>query len=183
MSSQGETEIRAVLGNTLSNTRLLIMFGVFAVAVLIALSIQDNNLKICFWLSLVLGIVCLINLNLSLSFYIKLRNERGIQGPRGERGDKGPKGFPGRCELSISESGLIKHCKAKIINNLRKSCNNYKETINKRFDDRTVEEKQKLEIYHKWVNIITNECNTQNASNEDRYFDRIFSDSSKYCLI
>ena len=69
------------------------MFGVFGVAVLIAISIQDNNLKICFWLSLILIIVCLINLNLSISFYIKLRNDKGIQGPRGERGDKGPKGF------------------------------------------------------------------------------------------
>lgn len=183
MTSQGETEVRAVLGNTLSNTRLLIMFGVFGVAVLIALSIQDNNLKICFWLSLILSIVCLINLNLSLSFYIKLRNERGIQGPRGERGDKGPKGFPGRCNLQIGESGLIKHCKAKIINNLMKTCDNYKHTVNKRVVDRTEEEKQKLDIYTKWINIIDTDCGNKNASNEKIYFDSIFSDSSKYCLI
>ena len=95
MSSQGETQIRAILGDSLSNTRLLVMFGVFGIAVLIAISIKDNNLKICFWLSLILIIICLINLNLSISFYIKLRNDKGIQGPRGERGLRGKQGDKG----------------------------------------------------------------------------------------
>ena len=180
MSSQGENQIRAVLGDTLSNTRLLVMFGVFGVAVLIAISIQDNNLKICFWLSLILIIICLINLNLSISFYIKLRNEKGIMGPRGERGDKGPKGFPGRCELT--HRAKITNCKQKIIGKLMKTCKNYKQIVNKRVDDRTPDEQKYLEIYNKWVDVIHSDCATTDI-NEDDFFNEVFNDSSKYCLV
>lgn len=182
MSSQGETQIRAILGDSLSNTKLLVMFGVFGVAVLIAISIQDNNLKICFWLSLILLIICLINLNLSISFYIKLKDDKGIQGPRGERGDKGPKGFPGRCSLDTGDS--IENCKIKILNNLRKTCPNYDEIVSKRVHDRTPEEENNLRIYNQWVNIIDKDCKGGHSKDdEEDYFNKIFSDSSKYCLV
>lgn len=181
MSSTGETQIRAILGDSLSNTKLLVMFGVFGVAVLIAISIQDNNLKICFWLSLILIIVCLINLNLSISFYIKLRNDKGIQGPRGERGDKGPKGFPGRCALDTS--GKIENCKIKILDNLRKTCPDYNHTISKRQVDRTKEEETNLNIYNKWVNAINEQCKKKNQGEEETYFNDLFEDSSTYCLV
>ena len=184
MNSQGETQMRAILGSSLSNTRLLIFFAIFGVATLIAISIQDNNLKICFWLSLILCIVCLINLNLSLSFYIKLRNDKGVQGPRGERGDKGPKGFPGRCELNVNQGtdDNIKHCKTKIINNLMKTCKNYEEITKKSNTNRTPEETQKFDIYTSWINKLDGKCKTTNLE-EDDFFNEIFNDSSKYCLV
>ena len=45
MSSQGETETRMILGDTLSNTRILVIGAVFGMAILIAVSIKDKNIQ------------------------------------------------------------------------------------------------------------------------------------------
>ena len=88
MSSLEEKEINNFMSGSLSNTRVLILFGVLGAGMLFGASIKDENLKICFYLSFLLIVIGLINLNLAVVFYIKLRNEKGIEGPRGERGDK-----------------------------------------------------------------------------------------------
>ena len=69
------------------------MFTIFALANLVGFSIKDFNLKVCYWLSLTLVMVSLVNFNMAVSFYISLRNEKGIEGERGARGDKGKKDF------------------------------------------------------------------------------------------
>ena len=181
MTSESEKEINTMLSGTLSNTRLLILFGVFGAAFLIGATIKDPNLKICFFLSLILIIIGLINLNLAVSFYIKLRNEKGIEGPRGERGDKGPKGFPGRCELNLDGDCTIKNCRAKITDRLMKQCPHYEEVVSKREVDRTVNEAKLLRKYNNWINEINKECRNQN--DEEAYFQKVFEDTTKYCLV
>lgn len=182
--SSNDTEIKAVLGNTLSNTRLLVMFMVFGLAMLVAVSIQDTNMRVCFWLSLVLLIVGILNLNLAITFYIKLRNERGIQGKRGERGDKGPKGFPGRCELNLKAKCGVRNCRAKIQEKLTEKCPHYKEVISKREVDRSTEENKMLNKYTEWINIINEQCGgLQSDVDEDKYFTKIFKNSEKYCFV
>ena len=181
MSSQGETETRMILGSTLSNTRVLVIAAVFGVAILIAVSIKDKNLQVCFWLSFVLFIVALINLNLSISFYIRLRNEKGIRGRRGEKGDKGPKGFPGRCELNLDANCSIRNCRTKLQQKLLDTCSNYKDIVIKRDVDRTPEEQAILRKYNAWLNAINNTC--ENNTDEEDFFDQVFVDSEKYCLV
>ena len=185
MSSQGETETRMILGNTLSNTRILVIGAVFGIAILIAVSIKDKNMQICFWLSFVLFIVTLINLNLSISFYIQLRNEKGIQGRRGEKGDKGPKGFPGRCELNLEATCGIRNCRTKIQEKLLDHCPNYKDIVNKRDVDRSVEEQNMLRKYDAWMKIIEDQCNDGNrlSTDEDEFFNLVFQDNERYCLV
>lgn len=180
MSSTGEKEINSMVTGSLSNIRILIMFGVLGGALLIGSTIQDQNTKVCFWLALILVIIALINLNLSFSFYIKLRNEKGIQGQRGERGDKGPKGFPGRCELNLDTQCEIKNCRAKITDKMLKQCNHYSDLTNMRDVDRTVDDNKILSKYNQWVNIIDEKCKSK--QNEDKFFEDVFKDSSKYCL-
>ena len=181
MSSQGQKEINTIVTGSLNNTKVLVMFGVFGVAFLAGATIKDENFKICFWLSLVLIIICLINLNLAFSFYIKLRNDRGIQGPRGERGDKGPKGFPGRCELNLDGDCTIKNCRAKITDQLMNLCPHYGEIVSKRGVDRTIDENKVLERYNRWTEIINQQCKSK--SDEDEFFQEVFKDNSKYCLV
>lgn len=181
MSAVAEKEINSMLTGTLSNTRLLIMFGVFGCSFLIGASIKDENLKICFWLSLILIIIALINLNLAFSFYIKLRNEKGIEGGRGERGDKGPKGFPGRCELNLDATCGVKNCRAKITDHLMKQCPHYGEIVSMRDVDRTVEDNKILRKYEEWIKVINTDCAT--VQDEDAFFQKIFEDNSKYCLV
>ena len=186
MSSQGETETRMILGDTLSNTRILVIGAVFGMAILIAVSIKDKNMQVCFWLSFVLFIVALINLNLSISFYIQLRNEKGIQGKRGEKGDKGPKGFPGRCELNLDATCKIRNCRTKLQEKLLDHCPNYKDVVNKRDVDRSITEQNMLRKYNQWLNVIEGQCNDPDnalSSNEDEFFDEVFKDTERYCLV
>lgn len=181
MVSLEDKEINNILSGSLSNTRLLILFAMFGVAFLIGSAMKDENLKICFWLSLILIIFCLLNLNLAVSFYIKLRNEKGIEGPRGERGDKGPKGFPGRCELNLDAQCGVKNCRAKVTDRLMKECPHYGEIVNKRDVDRTIEDNKILRKYNQWITEINKQCSKQ--QNEDEFFQQIFEDTAKYCLV
>ena len=181
MASLEEKEINSFMSGTLSNTRVLIMFGVLGAGMLFGTSIKDENLKICFYLSFLLIVIGLINLNLAVVFYIKLRNERDIEGPRGERGDKGPKGFPGRCELNLDADCAIKNCRPKITDRLMKQCPHYGEVVAKREIDRTLDEVNMLAKYNDWIDIINSQCHTQ--QDEDRFFQKIFEDTSKYCLV
>ena len=46
MSSQGQKEINTIVTGSLSNTKVLVMFGVFGVAFLAGATIKDENFKI-----------------------------------------------------------------------------------------------------------------------------------------
>ena len=48
MSSQGQKEINTIVTGALTNTKVLVMFGVFGVAFLAGATIKDENFKICF---------------------------------------------------------------------------------------------------------------------------------------
>ena len=172
---------QTILGESFENTKLLIIFAVLAIVNLIGFSIKDFNFKICYWLSIALILITIINLNMSIGFYIRLRNEEGIPGKRGERGDKGPKGFPGRCELNLEAKCGVKNCVSKIQDELSKRCNHYAEIVAKRDYDRTVEEQEILEKYKTWISIINQKCN-QHVGPEQNFFDDMFEDSEKYCM-
>ena len=107
------------------------MFTLFALANLIGFAIRDFNLKVCYWLSLSLIVVALVNLNLAISFYISLRTEKGIEGKEEKSGDKDPKVF-GRCELNLDAKGNgIENCTSKIQDKLMDNCPHYANIVNK----------------------------------------------------
>ena len=182
MVSQAQQELKGILGETFANTKILVMFTLFALANLIGFAIKDFNLKVCYWLSLSLVMVALVNLNLAISFYISLRTERGIEGRRGAKGDKGPKGFPGRCELNLDAKCSIENCTSKIQDKLMDNCPHYANIVNKRDYERTGEESQILDRYTKWINIMKEDCQTKNSLKETQYFEDMFEDSEKFCL-
>ena len=62
-------------------------------------------------------------------------------------------------------------------------CYNYKDIISKRDVDRNIEEHKILQKYKAWLDIIEDDCKGKTNINEDEYFDKIFQDSEKYCLI
>ena len=175
-----QQQVAGILGETFANTKILVMFTIFALANLIGFSIKDFNLKICYWLSLTLIMVAVVNFNMAVSFYISLRNEKGIEGVRGPKGDKGPKGFPGRCELNLDAQCNIKNCKAKVQDKLMTMCPHYKDMVNKRDIDRSLEEKKILNKYQKWINIIDEQCKKE--QDETSFFNQVFDDAEQYCL-
>jgi hypothetical protein len=62
--------------------------------------IEEKRLRLAFYLIVALATLCFINLYLTFTYYIKLRNEPGIPGPQGPKGDKGPKGDAGGCSYA-----------------------------------------------------------------------------------
>tara|TARA_B100000767_G_scaffold24680_1_gene21718 strand:+ start:4926 stop:5474 length:549 start_codon:yes stop_codon:yes gene_type:complete len=177
-----QEQISGILGETFANTKILVMFTAFALANLIGFSIQDYNLKICYWLSLTLVLVSIVNFNMAVSFYISLRNEKGIEGARGPKGDKGPNGLPGRCELNLEANCDIENCTSKIQDKLINKCPQYKTIVNKRDYDRTQEDAEILDRYTKWINVISEDCRHQTGAKEKEYFEKVFKHSDDYCL-
>ena len=177
-----QQQVAGILGETFANTKILVMFTIFALANLVGFSIKDFNLKICYWLSLTLIMVAVVNFNMAVSFYISLRNEKGIEGVRGPKGDKGPKGFPGRCELNLDARCGIENCTSKIQDRLMTQCPHYASIVNKRDYERTQEESQILDRYKKWITIISKDCQNKNSVKEESYFDDIFDKSDEFCL-
>ena len=60
-------------------------------------------------------------------------------------------------------------------------CPHYGEIVSKRDVDRTVEEHTLLKKYNSWIKIINEECMTK--TNEEEFFQKMFQDNSKYCLV
>jgi hypothetical protein len=67
---------------------------------IISMFIDEMKLRLAFYLIVALGTLCFINLYLTFTYYIKLRNEPGVAGPPGLKGDQGPKGDPGGCSYA-----------------------------------------------------------------------------------
>ncbi len=78
-------------------TVLLIL--IFILSLLFSFTIEENTLKICYWLVVFLFGLTIFNIILSVQYYIQLRNDPGIKGPRGPPGRKGPMGLPGVCAI------------------------------------------------------------------------------------
>lgn len=99
----------------------------FFLAIIISQFILDPNLRIAYWLMLLLIYVSFSNIMLSTYFYIKLREQPGLQGDRGSSGEKGPKGSDGVCIVQ-PECGPVQNKYNTIIEEeIRK--------INKDYDD------------------------------------------------
>jgi|TARA_B110000881_G_C18428269_1_gene439527 hypothetical protein len=72
----------------------------FFIAIIISQFIADMNLKIAYWLMLLLLYISCANIYISAYFYAKLRSQSGLQGKRGDPGDSGPRGSNGVCVIT-----------------------------------------------------------------------------------
>lgn len=95
--------------NTVS---LLIIMFIFVIFMVISLFIADFHLRLAYWFIVALGTLSVINMYLSITYYIRLRNDPGEPGKKGPKGEKGPRGDIGTC--TFSEKCGITDCKEKI---------------------------------------------------------------------
>ena len=79
-----------------------IVIGLIIFSILLSQFIEDNTLKLCFWLLIFLLFITISNIYLSFYYYKKLREEDGRQGARGDPGVKGAIGSNGVCKLATS---------------------------------------------------------------------------------
>jgi hypothetical protein len=90
----------------------ILLLLIFILSLLFSFTIEENTLKICYWLVIFLFALTIFNIILSVQYYIQLRNDPGIKGPRGPAGRKGPIGLPGVC--AIDDDCGKESCRKKI---------------------------------------------------------------------
>ena len=78
-------------------TTLLLIITIYMVCIVIGMFIEDSTYKLYFYMIIALGTLTFMNIYLTIFYYIKLRNEPGIQGPSGAKGEIGPTGPKGKC--------------------------------------------------------------------------------------
>jgi hypothetical protein len=146
--------------NMLSSfTWTLILIIVFIISLLVSFTIEDNTLKICYWLVVFLLALTIFNIILSVQYYIDLRNQEGIRGPRGAPGRKGPPGPQGVC--GVSDKCGLDNCQDRILDEIQ---NAYPEINPECLRDvkmcNSSDQKEKASVLQKEIETLVNKCKT-----------------------
>ena len=92
----------------------LILLVIVIILFAISLMIHETKYRIAFYMIIALGFLSMLNVYLTISYYIVLRNDPGVPGDIGPKGPKGVKGNPGKC--SFTETCKIEDARKKILN-------------------------------------------------------------------
>jgi len=92
----------------------LILLIIALILISIGFMIPEVKYKIAYFMIICLLGLSILNIYLSIVYYIKLRNEPGIPGEMGKKGPGGVKGLPGKC--SFTESCEFEDPRGKILN-------------------------------------------------------------------
>jgi len=92
----------------------LILLIIALILISIGFMIPEVKYKIAYFMIICLLGLSILNIYLSIVYYIKLRNEPGIPGEMGKKGPTGVKGLPGKC--SFTESCEFEDPRGKILN-------------------------------------------------------------------
>ena len=135
----------------------LLLIVIFIITLIFSFSIEDSTLKICYWLVVFLLGLTIFNIILSISYYVKLRNDPGIKGPRGPPGKKGPKGSPGTCLMD--DECTRDSCRTKIEETVKIS---FPEIDAKCLSDvsqcLSPDQKEQSSIIRKQIDILEEQC-------------------------
>ena len=92
----------------------LILLIIALIFISIGFMIPETKFKIAYFMIIMLLGLTILNVYLSIVYYIQLRNDPGKPGPQGSKGVQGAKGAPGKC--SFAEKCGIPDARTKIIN-------------------------------------------------------------------
>ena len=94
-------------------TTFLILLIISLILIAIGFMIPEIKYKIAYFLIICLFGLTILNVYLSIVYYIQLRNDPGIPGDIGSKGVTGVKGIPGTC--SLTETCQIGNARDKIL--------------------------------------------------------------------
>lgn len=157
-------------------TTFLIILLLVIIMIVISLFIENTRDRVAFYCIMALACLCIINTYSIIVYYIKLRNDPGIQGPPGNKGAKGPKGDPGKC--SFSDKCGIENPRQKILDiasemyDIPSNCLD-KPTLNKCKDNDTFEQ---ANIINKQIGLLESIAYKTSMSESD------FIKKLKVCL-
>ena len=150
-------------------TALIIIF----IAIIISQFLIEADLQPIFWMISLLLFVCYSNIYMAIYYYVKLRNNPGIQGERGEPGLKGAKGSQGICVIDTSCDAL-QNCDDLIDNTLRNKISEYGAIRDKQDEGTRLSNKENkvLESIQTYKNILLVKCRS-GAYTRDEFKDII----------
>jgi hypothetical protein len=108
----------------LSTFLIILIFAVIFIS--IGFMIPETKYKIAYYMILMLLFLSVLNIYLSVVYYIQLRNDPGVPGPQGSKGVKCAKGAPGK--WSFTEKCGINNARQIILDtansmyNIQQSC-------------------------------------------------------------
>jgi hypothetical protein len=141
------------------------IFYVFAAVTISQLFIEEK-LRLVFLLIMFLLYVSIYNVYFSITYYIKIRNERGIAGDRGDPGIEGQDGTDGVC--AMAKSCGIANCRALIVDELKKIFPQYaliREKLAENTELNPQEKKQNRQI-NTYIDILMPQCETFEKDDE-----------------
>jgi len=144
-------------------------------SIIIGQIVIEQNLRILYYLTMLLLFVSLNNVYYSGIYYIKLRNHRGIKGDRGEPGDPGQDGTDGVCLMSAT-CGIV-NCRNMITDELENKYLDYK-NINRKVSDNLKLDANETEIkstMDKYINILIPQCEKYDSSEDIDEFKKIIT--------
>ena len=92
----------------------LILLIIVLILISIGFMIPEPKYKISYFMIVCLLGLTVLNVYMSIVYYIQLRNDPGLPGAVGNKGPTGVKGIPGKC--SFTETCEIKNSRDKIVN-------------------------------------------------------------------
>ena len=120
--------------------------------------VVEPNIRLIFYLSMLLLYISLNNVYYSMNYYIKLRNHKGTKGDRGDPGASGQGGSDGVCIMS--KNCGIANCRNMIVGELENRFTNYKK-INEKINDNlklNANETKIKRTMDKYINILIPQC-------------------------
>ena len=118
----------------------------------------EQNLKLIYYLIMLLLYVSFNNIYFSVLYYIKLRNHKGLKGEQGSPGNSGEPGSNGTCIMS--KTCGIANCKKLIDDTLVKKFPEYKRIVGKKTNNLQLNPKEQkiLEHINKYIAILIPKC-------------------------
>lgn len=142
-------------------TSLILLF-LFA-TIIASQFVKGVKLKFIYWMIMILLLITLINIYLTVKYYIHVRDNPGIKGARGDPGNPGPKGSMGVCKISKSCRQVF-DCKSLIQEKLQENSASYAKIIKKlnRNELLNQPEKTSLTKVNEFIDILAQRCETMN---------------------
>jgi len=140
----------------------LVVFLVF-IAIIMSQFVKGVKVKVMYWMIMGLLFIVCLNIYLTSTYYIKIRNNPGIRGEQGPPGKSGQKGARGVCVLN-TKCMEVYDCRSLIKSKCREKSLIYRQIMEKQDKNQMLNAKDNriLEQVNNYVELLAEKCKNMN---------------------
>lgn len=133
------------------------------IAIIMSQFIKGVKVKIMYWMIIALLFIVFLNIYMTALYYIKIRNNPGVNGERGPPGKAGQKGARGVCKLN-TQCMEVYDCRNLIKNTIKNKSIIYKQIIEKQDENQmlSAQENRIIENTNSYVELLAEKCKNMN---------------------